>query len=144
MGDADPLRLLAEDDEDLAILSAALQDAIVRVGDVSWEPGGRRLTLELCRYCWESVEGGKRVRAGLQLGGVLRVRARDLPQDVPDAMLELLTLDFAPGEAPGGTLWLRFAGGGDLRAEVECVDVALADLTPAWTARRTPRHTVDA
>ncbi len=138
-----PLRLLAEDEEDLAILAAALQDAIVRVGDIEWEPHGRRLTVELCRFCWEA-DDGRRVRAGLQLGGVLRLRERGLPRDVPEAMLDLLTLEFQPGEAPGGALTLRFAGGGDLRAEVECVDVALADFSAAWAARRRPRHAVDA
>ncbi len=142
---ADGLHLLAEDEGDLAVISAALQDAIIRVGDVRWEPSARQLTVELCRFCWECAEPeGKRVRAGLQIGGALRAKARDLPQDVPDAMLELLALEFVAGEAPGGQLLLRFAGGGDLCVEVECIDAALADLSPAWAARRKPRHTIDA
>lgn len=144
MGGPAPLRLLAQDAEDLQVISAALQDAVMRVGDVSWEPQGRRLTVALNRFCWECGEGGRRVRAGFQLGGVLRVRARDLPRDVPDATLELLAVHFIEDEPPGGSLLFQFAGGGDLRADVECVDAALADLCEAWETPRTPRHAVDA
>lgn len=144
MGEPAPLRLLAQDAEDLQVISAALQDAVVRVGDVSWERSARTLTLSLNRFCWECGEGGRRVRAGLQLGGVLRVRARDVPRDVPEAVLELLALEFHEQDAPGGVLMLHFAGGGDLRAEVECVDAALADLTEAWQTQRTPHHRVEA
>lgn len=138
-----PLRLLAQDAEDLQVISAALQDAVVRVGDVSWEPQARTLTLSLNRFCWECGEGGRRVRAGLQLGSVLRVRARDVPREVPEAVLELLAVEFYEREAPGGELMLHFAGGGDLRAEVECVDAALADLCDAWETPHTPRHRVE-
>ena len=55
-------------------------------------------------------------------------------------MIELLTIEFEPGEAPGGVVVLSFAGGGDLRLEVECVDVALADVSEPWPVRRKPAH----
>ena len=54
--------------------------------------------------------------------------------------MELLAISFEPGEAPGGAIVLTFAGGGDLRVEVECVDAVLADLTQPWPTRRTPAH----
>ena len=46
----EPLRLLAEDADDLHIISAALQDAILRPVDIVWEPSSRRLTLKLSRF----------------------------------------------------------------------------------------------
>jgi hypothetical protein len=70
----------------------------------------------------------------------MSVQARRLRCEVKEAVLELLALNFQPGEAPGGTLTFEFAGGGDLKAEVECVDAVLADLSQAWPARRSPRH----
>ena len=98
----EPLRLLAEDEDDLAVISAALQDAIAKVGDIEWDARGRRFTLALNRYLWEVPGGllGNRVRAGLQFGSVLAVKSRNLRRDPPDAVIELLAVRFEPGEAP--------------------------------------------
>jgi len=131
MSKHEPLRLLAEDEEDLAVISAALQDAIAKVGDIEWDPRGRRFTLALNRFLWEAPGGwlGNRVRAGLQFGSVLAVKSRNLRREPPDAVVELLAVRFEPGESPGGSIRLAFAGGGDVELTVECVDAALADVS---------------
>lgn len=141
MGDGKSLRLLAQDPEDLAVISAALQDAVLQVGDITYEPSARRLTLALNRYRWESGDG-ERVRAGLQLGGVMQVQTRKVKRGARDAVLELLAVTFTPDEAPSGVVTFSFAGGADLRATVECVDAVLADLSRPWTAKRQPEHDV--
>jgi hypothetical protein len=133
----EPLRLLAEDAIDLQIISAALQDAILRPVDISWEKEARRLTIVLSRFCWEC--GGTRVMAAMQFGDVEAVKSRRLPR-LPEAALELLALDFEPTEAPGGRVILMFAGGGDLRIDVECLDAVLTDLSDRWPARMAPTH----
>lgn len=132
------LRLLAEDADDLAVLSAAVQDAVAKVGDIVFEPTTRVLTIGLNRYRWEA--GGQRVRSGLQLGSVLRLEARRIRRGVPDAVLNILALTFEPGDPPGGVITMNFAGGGDLRATVECLDVVLADVSQPWPTPRTPVH----
>ncbi len=134
-----PLQLLAEDADDLAVLSAALQDAVAKVRDIVFEPKRRRLTVALNRYRWEAGSQ-QRVRSALQLGGVMQVQARKIRRDRPDAVVELLAIAFEPGTAPGGVLTLSFAGGGDLRAEVECIDAVLADVSEPWPTPRTPSH----
>jgi DNA-binding protein YbaB len=135
------LRLLAEDAEDLEIIAAALQDAVGKIGDIHYDAAARQVTVGLNRFRWESdTDMAERVRTGLQFGGVLSVQARKLRRDAPDAVLELLTIEFEPGEAPGGVVQLSFAGGGDLRLEVECVDAALADVSAPWPAKGTPVH----
>lgn len=133
------LRLLAEDAEDLAVIAAALQDAVGKIGDILYEPATRQLTLALNRYRWEA-KGGERVRSAIQLGSVLKVQARKLRRGAKDAVVELLNIAFEPGEAPGGAVVFTFAGGGDLRAEVECLDVVLADVSAPWPTPRTPKH----
>jgi hypothetical protein len=142
MSKHEPLRLLAEDEDDLAVISAALQDAIAKVGDIEWDARGKRFTLALNRYLWEAPGGllGARVRAGLQFGSVLAVKSRNLRRDPPDAVIELLAVRFEPGEAPGGAIRLAFAGGGDLELTVECVDAALADISAPWPTPSTPAH----
>ncbi|MES2834137.1 MAG: DUF2948 family protein [Pseudomonadota bacterium] len=133
----EPLRLLAHDADDLMIISAALQDAILRPVDIVWEKGPRRVTLALSRFCWEC--GGTRVMAAMQFGDVLAVKSRRLPRG-PESALELLAIDFEPGEAPGGRVILMFAGGGDLRIDVDCVDAVVADLSERWPAQTAPEH----
>lgn len=139
MPEAACLQLLAEDQDDLAVISAALQDAVAKVGDISYEAKARRLTIAFNRFTWEAGQR-QRVRSALQVGGVLAVQARRIRRDRRDAVVELLTIGFEPGDAPGGTLTLSFAGGGDLRAEVECVDAVLADVSQPWPTPRAPTH----
>ena len=136
----EPLRLLAEDADDLHIISAARQDAIMRPVDIVWERSARRVTLALSRFCWEC--GGTRVMAAMQFGDVIAVKSRRLPRG-PEHALELLAMDFEPGEAPGGRVTLMFAGGGDLRIDVECLDAVLTDLSERWPARVAPTHLAD-
>ena len=133
----EPLRLLAEDAEDLHIISVALQDAIMRPMDIVWERNSRLLTVALSRFCWEC--GGTRVMAAMQFGDVVSVKSRRLPRG-PESALELLAMDFEPGEAPGGRIIMMFAGGGDLRVDVECLDAVLTDLSERWPARIAPTH----
>jgi len=136
-----PLRLLAQDAEDLAVLSAALQDAVAKIGDIHWDAQARTLTLACNRFRWEAGgKTGERVRSALQLGDVTSVQARNLKRDAKGAIVELLAISFEPGEAPGGTVLLTFAGGGDLRVGVDCLDVVLADVSEPWATPRRPGH----
>jgi len=139
MAEPAPLQLLAEDQDDLAVISAALQDAVAKVGDIVFEAKARRLTIAFNRFRWEAGSR-QRVRSALQLGGVLEVQGRKIRRDRRDAVLELLAIAFEPGEQPGGELTLSFAGGGDLRARVECVDAVLADISQPWPTPRAPAH----
>ena len=67
------------------------------------------------------------------------VKSRQLPRG-PEQALELLALHFEPSEAPSGQVYLMFAGGGDLRIDVEWLHVVLADLSDRWPAREKPSH----
>ena len=139
------LKLLAEDAGDLEIISAALQDAVVKIGDIRFEPAARTLTLSANRFRWEAgdARGGQRVRAGLQFGGVLKLQQRRIRRDAPEAVIELLAIEFESGGAegdPSGAVVLRFAGDADIRLEVECIDVAMADVSDPWPTRRRPGH----
>jgi hypothetical protein len=139
----EPLRLLAEDADDLKVVAAALQDAVAKIGDIRWDAQARTLTLACNRFRWEAggkAKAGERVRSALQVGDVTGVQARNLKRDAKGAIVSLLSIGFEPGEAPGGTVLLTFSGGGDLRVGVECLDVALADVSDAWSTPRMPGH----
>jgi hypothetical protein len=137
------LRLLADDEEDLKVISAALQDAVCHIGDIDYELKARRLTVSLNRFRWEAGQtgrGGERVRTALQFGGVLSVKARRLRRDAKQGVLSVLSLAFEPAEPPAGVVVFNFAGGGALRADVECLDAVLADLSAPWATPRRPSH----
>jgi hypothetical protein len=135
-----PLRLLAEDAEDLEVISAALQDAVAKVGDIHYEAAARKLTIAANRYRWEA--GGERIRTALQVGGVLSVKAKKVRRDAKQAVVEILAVGFEPGDPPGGVVSITLAGGGELRLDVECVDAILADVSQPWPTRKTPAHEV--
>jgi hypothetical protein len=139
-----PLKLLAEDAADLEILAAAAQDALVRMGDLSFDKRARRFTALINRFRWEEAkENGpfERVRAAIAFESVLSVKSRKLRLDAPDALAAVLSLAFTPAEEPpGGVVRLTFAGGGDIVLEVECLDATLMDLGAAWPTPRRPDH----
>ena len=133
MAEVERLTLLAADAGDLAPLSALVQDAIVRAGDVAWDRRGRRLVLIASRYRWEAGDR-TRVRTALRIEAVLAVQQLHWPRD-PDAGLDLLSVT-----AADDGIVLAFAGGTSLRARVECIDLVLEDLSPSWGVRHTPEH----
>ena len=138
------LRLAAVEPADLELISAALQDSVAKVKDLTFLKGKRRFTAQLNRYRWEAADAGdrgQRVRAVLSVEGVLSVQARAVRRDAAEAVAAVLALRFEPAaEPPGGVIVLELAGGGALRLEVECVDALLADISEPWTARARPNH----
>src|SRR5258708_653178 len=129
------LKFVALDEEDLAIVSTHLQDATVRVADVLWRPQEKRLVIALDRFDWLSAEGGepqlRRCRSALRFERVAGCKCKQVDPAGKAAVLNLLTVEFEPSDAPAGVVKLVFSGGGVLRLEVECLEVELADLGPS-------------
>ncbi|WP_298427359.1 DUF2948 family protein [Rhodoblastus sp.] len=136
------LKLMACDDEDLAVLSAHLQDAILRVGDMAYLKHERRFVLVLQRFDWLASAGGapQRAQTGLHFEHVRTVALQGFRQDRPDDLLNLLNIEFFPGEAPAGEARLIFSGGCAIRLELECMEARMADLGPRWRVRHAPGH----
>jgi hypothetical protein len=148
MSDPDRLRLAAIDEEDLAVVSTYVQDAVLKVGDMVYLPRERRFALAMNRFRWEKAADGKRHdferrRAALTFDRVLSVSTSNLDRGRPDAVLELLAVAFETADAPAGHITLYFAGGGAVRLMVEVVEARLADLGPAWATHAKPAHDVD-
>jgi hypothetical protein len=145
--DDDLLRLMALDTEDLAILSAHVQDAIVRVKDINWLPREKHFVLAMNRFVWEVSAGGsrrrrdyQRRRAVLHFARVEKVQSVGIDREANSAVLDLLSVTFEPTDAPSGDVVLYFAGGATIRLSVEVLEVELTDLGPAWSTPLAPRH----
>jgi len=142
------LKLLALDAEDLDVISAHVQDAVVRVADMGYARGDRRFALLMNRFDWESGaksrrDKGQRKRAALHFDAVQSVVTAGFDPGSREGVLELLAIVFQPIDGPAGIIELQFAGGGTVRLGVECLEARLADLGAAWGASNTPNHAID-
>src|ERR1700676_280169 len=129
---APQLKLIALDADDLAVISAHVQDAYVQTADIIWRQGEKRLVVGMNRLDWEQTMAGeaapRRLIAALRFDRVLACKSRNIDPEDPEAVLELLGIDFYPSEVPGGSAVLLFGNGGALRLDVECLECELADL----------------
>ena len=127
-------KLIALDADDLAVISAHVQDAAVQVADIIWRQSEKRLVVGMSRLDWDQAMSGDtapgRLLSALRFDRVLACKSRDIDLEATDAGLELLGIEFHPDEAPSGSVVLIFATGGALRLDVECLEVELADLGP--------------
>ena len=128
------LKLIALDADDLAVISAHVQDARVQTADIIWRQGEKRLVIGMNRLDWEQTMSGKteprRLVAALRFDRVLACKSRRIDLAQPEAVLELVGIEFHPADPPGGSALLMFAHGGALRLDVECLECELTDLGP--------------
>ena len=139
------LKLLALDTDDLGIISAHMQDAVFKVGDVRWSPSEKNFSLAANRFVWEEAgkrrKGFERRRPALVLKRVEAVRSSGIDRNRKDDVLSLLAVTFTQkGDGPEGTVELVLSGKATIALDVECIEVALADIGGAWETASRPRH----
>jgi hypothetical protein len=126
------LKLIALDADDLAVISAHVQDARVQVSDIIWRQGEKRLVVGMNRLDWEqTLSGGttpRRLVSALRFDRALSCKSRNVDLGAQETVLELLGIEFHEADAPGGSVLLMFMHGGALRLDVECLECELADL----------------
>lgn len=140
------LKLIALDAEDLEVVSAHVQDAVIRVADMGYAKGDRRFALLMNRFDWASDQPrskGFRKRAALHFDGVTHVAYAGFDPASPEGVVELLAVHFEVTDAPSGIVELRLAGGGTVRLSVDYLEARLSDLGAAWAAAAKPAHTLD-
>ena len=144
----EPLKLVALDEDDLKILSAHLQDAVLRMSDMVWVPSEHRFAAILNRFDWLSAveqDGAsnlRRCRCALRFDRVKRAQVQNIRPGEPSAFAELLAVTYEEAQPPSGFITLYFAGGGAVRLEVECIEGELCDLGVAWKTAIKPEHAI--
>lgn len=143
------LSLKAEAPEDIAILSALVQDAVFPIEEMCWDSKGRRLALLLNRFRWEDRAAAEasgrpyeRARALLVIGGVTALASQGIDRTASGTILSLLSLEWEAGADGAGQVVLTLAGDGAIRARAECIDITLRDVTQPYVApsRHMPHH----
>ena len=129
---APQLKLIALDADDLAVISAHVQDARVQASDILWRQDERRLVIGMSRLDWEQTLSGetspRRLIAALRFDRVLSCKSRNLDSAAAATALELVGIEFHPADTPSGSALLLFSHGGALRLDVECLECELTDL----------------
>lgn len=143
-----PLRLQALDADDLQVVSALVQDAVFPVTEIRYQPRKRRFAVLLNRFRWEDqsrAASAERVQSLLVFEDVLRVASAGFDRHETDLVMSLLTLVFEPGEDGAGQITLTLAGDGEIRLDIECIDISLRDVTRPYLAPsgRTPHHKLE-
>ena len=146
------MKLRADDPEDLAIVSAQLQDAIVPIGDMAFLAAQKRFVMVANRFMWEigAVENGAatedgdvppdgpvylRSNCGIRFEGVTAVRSRGVDLQDRTQMLELLAVRWVDG----GTE-LDFSGDATVRLEMKRPVCLIEDIGEPWPTTRRPSH----
>ncbi|MER9236472.1 DUF2948 family protein [Mesorhizobium sp. M0622] len=141
------LKLVAFDDQDLSIISAHVQDAVMKVSDLEFLPSVKRFVLTMNRFVWEAKSGflrqhNERRQAVLHFDRVLGAKTSGIARDKPDEVLSLLAISFVALDKPAGIVELIFSGGGAIMLDVECIEARLTDVGGAWEATSRPVHRV--
>lgn len=136
-----PMRLAARDADDLAVLSALLQDAVTVVGDVAWLPEERRFVMVANRFRWEEPTADERVRVGAHFEDVLAAAFKGFDLGEKTQPIAILSIAFEPAaEPPGGRVRIACAGEAEILLTVEALEAALRDLSKPWPAKARPEH----
>ncbi|MBS0253472.1 MAG: DUF2948 family protein [Proteobacteria bacterium] len=153
------LKLIAFDTLDLGIISAHLQDAVLRVGEMTYLPKEKRFAAIVNRFDWANALGSsqtlqglkdekfERRRAGIRFERVNSAQVQGIDFKDKRAALALLAITFEPKGGEGSTegdVTLTFSGGAAIRLGVECIEIELKDLGAAWGTKRSPEHPEDA
>ncbi|MFY8096003.1 MAG: DUF2948 family protein [Niveispirillum sp.] len=144
------VRLRAVDAEDIQVVSALLQDAIIPIADMAFLPDQQQFVIMASRFQWEGpapddgptpdegAEGAARVQCAVRFSGVTAVRRRGIDLRRRGAFFSLLALE--PVE---GAVLLRLSGGADIRLEGPAIECRLSDRGEPWPTSNRPDHGLD-
>lgn len=146
------LKLIAFDTLDLNVVSAHVQDAILRIGDMTVLTGQKRFAAIISRFDWVSAQSSSsrqptlvRRRSALRFERVLAARTTGIDLRQKNDMLVLLAVAFVKrgDDDPSGIVHLTFAANSAIELEVECLEAELRDLGPAWATKARPSHPLE-
>lgn len=148
-GDDKSLRLRAEHEDDLQVVSSLVQDAVCPASEMKWRRNARQFVVLLNRFRWEDHataqrigRAAERVQTLLVIEDALHVATQGVQPGDADTVLSLLAIVFEPSDDGAGAMILTFAGDGAIKIEVEAINVTLQDVTRPYIAPsgKSPQH----
>jgi len=139
------LKLIARTTEDLRVISAHLQDSIVKTSDIANLKKNRIFLMQLNRFMWEDVEKGvfrknKRIRTVLKFENILKVASKNVDQKKNDRFLDFLAIETTKMPDKNYEMKLIFSGDIVLKLIAEAIEVTLDDQGTPWESKNKPEH----
>tara|TARA_B110001452_G_scaffold42943_1_gene32886 strand:+ start:374 stop:817 length:444 start_codon:yes stop_codon:yes gene_type:complete len=143
--DVKNLKLIANSNEDLRVISAHLQDAIVSATDIVNLKKNRIFLIQLNRFMWEDVEKGvfrknKRIRTVLKFDNVMHVVSKNINQNDKNVFLDFLAIESKIKADKSYDINLIFSGGAIVEINSEVIEVKLDDQGSPWVSKAKPKH----
>ena len=141
------LKLIAKTEDDLRVISAHLQDSIVKTSDIANLKKNKIFLMQLNRFMWEDVEKGvfrknKRIRTILKFDNVLEVSSRNISQNNKDKFLDFLAIESNQVSDNNYEMNLIFSGDAVIKVVAEVIEVTLDDQGEPWDTKNKPKHKV--
>ena len=139
------LKLIAKTDEDLRVISAHLQDSIVKTSDIASLKKNRIFLMQLNRFMWEDVEKGvfrknKRISTVLKFENVLKVSSKNVNQKKNDRFLDFLAIETFKMPDKNYEMNLIFSGDVVIKLVTEAIEATLDDQGSPWESKNKPKH----
>ncbi len=139
------LKLIARTEDDLRVVAAHLQDAIVNVANIANLKNNKIFLIQLNRFMWEDVEKGvfrknKRIRTVLKFENIIEVNAKNINQEKKDKFLDFLTIETNKMPDNNYEMKIVFAGDSVIKVVSEVIEVTLDDQGEAWDTKNVPKH----
>ena len=139
------LKLIANSDDDLRVISAHLQDSIVLPSDIAHLKKNRIFLIQLNRFMWEDVEKGvfrknKRIRTILKFDNVVGVYSKNINSKNKERFLDFLAIETNILPDKYCEVKLIFSGDSVIKIRLEVIEVTLDDQGSPWDSKTKPKH----
>ena len=143
------LSLIAQNEEDLVVISTLCQDSIIKIANIKWAKKSKRFYLLINRFCWELNDLSKkkssnmlRINSLMSFNSVLSVKSAGIQQNNNSDITSLLTINYNFFNFEKQAIDLIFSGNSQISLDIECVDVFLKDISEPLegTTSKQPKH----
>ena len=141
------LKLIGKNQEDLKVISAYLQDSVVKIKNIAFLKQNRNFVMVLNRFMWEDVERGvlrknKRIRCVVKFDCIIQAKSQKINQKKKNKILECLAIKSILSFNETYDIKIFFSGGGIITLVAEAIDVVLDDLGEPWNVKNVPIHKI--
>jgi len=141
------LKLKADDENDLKVFAAYLQDSLTNPSDVKKKKKNKSFICLFNRFMWEDAEKGvfrdnKRIRSALKINDVLSVRSKKINVRQKNKILEFLTINITEDKNKNFNINLLFSDNITISVVAETINATLEDFSDSWKTKVKPIHRI--
>jgi hypothetical protein len=138
------LKLKADDDNDLKVFAAYLQDSLTVSEDIKYLKKNKTFICIFNRFMWEDAEKGifrdnKRIRSAFKINDAKSVKSKNISKK-ENKVLEFLTINIEASENKNININLLFSGNMTISVNVEAINATLEDFSDSWKTKIKPVH----